>query len=246
MRRVGVRRAEMVEVVAGDFAQHLGEARLDLGLFALVERLKLVYEIAVIAARLAQGTEAPALARHGKGIDGQHVVHHVSVLDRTRAAGVVAGHAAERRLGARRHVHGKPLAVLAQRGIQLVEHHPGLDHGVRVADLDDLVQVLRVIDDERRAHRLAALRAASTARQDGYALLGRDRDGSACGVFAARHNDAERLDLIDRGVGRVAAAARDVEHHFAVHLLAQALGERRSAGRGKPDRRQGSVHGSHG
>ena len=38
VRRVGVRRAEVVEVVARDLAQHLRKARLDLRLLALVER----------------------------------------------------------------------------------------------------------------------------------------------------------------------------------------------------------------
>ena len=44
-------------------------------------------------------------------IDAAHVVHHVAVAYRARAAGVVSGHAAQRRLRAGGNIHRKPQAV---------------------------------------------------------------------------------------------------------------------------------------
>ena len=50
-------------------------------------------------------------------------------------------------------------------------------------------------------------------------------DRRAGGFFAAGQHDADRLDLVDRGIGRVAAAAGGVEQHLAVDLLAQPRGK---------------------
>ena len=50
VRGVGVRRAEVVEVVAGDLAQHLREARFDLRLFALVEAFQPATETLIVRA----------------------------------------------------------------------------------------------------------------------------------------------------------------------------------------------------
>ena len=56
-------------------------------------------------------------------------------------------------------------------GIQLVEYHPRLDHGDAgfFIEGDDLIQVFGIVDDQGRAHGLAALRGAAAARQDGHA-----------------------------------------------------------------------------
>ena len=88
---------------------------------------------------------------------------------------------------------------------------------------------------------LPALRAAGAPRQDGNALLDGDRDRGPRGFFAAGHNDADRLDLIDRGVGRIARAARCVEHDLRIERLAQPGLERGAAGARKSDRAGGGV-----
>ena len=78
---------------------------------------------------------------------------------------------------------------------------------VRGVDLEQPVHVLAGVDDERGADGLAALRRAGAARQDRHA--GGDGDlGRPNGLVGrARDDDAERLDLVDRGVRRVTAAA---------------------------------------
>ena len=54
-------------------------------------------------------------------------------------------------------------------------------------DLEQAVEVLRVVDDQRRADGLAALRAAGAARQDRHARLGGDGECGARGLLGARH-----------------------------------------------------------
>ena len=70
--------------------------------------------------------------------------------------------------------------------------------------------------DQRAADRLAALRGAAAARQHRHALLARDRERRLDVVRVARHDDADRLDLVDRRVGAVAAAREGVEQHLAL------------------------------
>mgnify|MGYP003694479725 CR=1 FL=1 len=105
---------------------------------------------------------------------------------------------------------------------------PGLDHGggALAVDRDDAVEILRVVDDERRAHRLPALRAAGAARRGSGRLLpprSASRSCASCSVLGSDHADG--IDLVDRRVGRVAPAARGVEEHFALDLAGEALRE---------------------
>src|SRR5437879_2035498 len=44
------------------------------------------------------------------------------------------------------------------------------------------------------------------------------------------HDDPHRLDLVDRGIGAVAAAAESIEEHLAAQALAHARGQGRVAG----------------
>ena len=90
---------------------------------------------------------------------------------------------------------------------------PGSTEAVRLVrvDLQQPVQVLAGVDDERGTDGLAALRRAGAARQDGHAG-GHGGLGGANGLVGrARHDDAERLDLVDRRIRRIAAAIPGVE-----------------------------------
>ena len=59
----------------------------------------------------------------------------------------------------------------------------------------------------------------------GHAFLARDRQRRGDVVDLLRHDHADRLDLVDRGVGGVAAAVGAVEQHLAADLAPQAVGE---------------------
>ncbi len=219
-----MRRPEVIEVVARDLAQQLRKACLDFPFFPLVETLQLPHELAVFAASVRHRAEAPLLAGDRDRVDRKHVVHHVAVLDRARATRIISRHPAERRLRAGRDVDREPEAAAPQLRVQRIEHHAGLDQrGARLlVDFQNAVEVLAVVDDQRFADGLPALRAARAARQDRHALLLGNRNRGPCRLFAARHNHADRLHLVDRSVGGIAAAACGIEQDLAVELLGEA------------------------
>ena len=78
------------------------------------------------------------------------------------------------------------------------------------------------------AHRLAALRGAGAARQDRGLGVARHVERQREVGLVARQHDADRLDLVDRGVGRIAAARGGVEKDVALDGAAQGLFERSS------------------
>jgi hypothetical protein len=110
--------------------------------------------------------------------------------------------------------------VAPQFSVQPVEHDPRLDPGAPVVgiDGDDPVEILAAIDDEGPGHGLAALRGARTTRQYRHARLAGDRNRGGRVPAVPRHDDAQRLDLIERGVGRVAPATERVEHDLTPEL----------------------------
>jgi len=98
-----------------------------------------------------------------------------------------------------------PQAVRPEPRVQGVEHDARLhrDLGAVLVEADDLAQVLRHVEDQRLAHRLAALRGAGAARQDRRAGVARDVERGREVGLVARDDDADRLDLVDGGVGGV-------------------------------------------
>ncbi len=149
MRHVHTGWQHHVEVVTADSAQYLRITVFDFLGFAARNAGDAFHEVAVRARAvefgqvLRQRAEAILRTVRQPGIDAQHVVHHVAVFDGARAAGIVAGHAADGGLRAGRDIHREPQAVGFQPGIQVVEHHARL-HGDCTCVLvegGDLVQV---------------------------------------------------------------------------------------------------------
>ena len=99
---------------------------------------------------------------------------------------------------------------------------------------DDTVEMLAVIDDQRRANRLPALRAAGAARQQRHAKLAADIERRPHVGVVPRNEHADRFHLVDRRVGRVAAARRTVEQDVALRRrrAGAARGRRRRLGAG--------------
>jgi len=65
------------------------------------------------------------------------------------------------------------------------------------------------------------LRSTAAARQHRHFGFARNLDRDA-GIFAVlRDHHADRFDLVDRGVGRIAAAVELAEQHVAFDLFAQ-------------------------
>ena len=82
-----------------------------------------------------------------------------------------------------------------------------------------------MVDHQRGADRLAALRAAGPARQHRHALIAADRDRRADVVPRLRHEHADGHDLVDRRVGRVPSARSRVEQDLAFDGSGEARGE---------------------
>ena len=134
-------------------------------------------------------------------------MHHVAVGDAAAAAGVVASHAAQRRLGAGRHIDRIPQAVRLEGGIEVVEHDARFDFDGALCHvhIQDVANVFGVIDDQARAHCLAALAGTAAARDDGHLQVAADIECGFHVLCGARHEHADRHDLVDGRIGRVAA-----------------------------------------
>jgi len=228
LRRIERCCAQCIKIVTAYTTEQLREMLLDL-----------VRQLGMEVAQRAQGL-ARQIACLGEemtgaigqdGLDAQHVLDHDAVLDRARAAGIIAGHAADRRAVGRRDVDREAVAGRLQLLVQMVEHDARLDRhrlGVEIG-LQHLVHVAADINDQRAADRLAALRGAGAARQHRDAGLARDLDGGrdVLGVLGLDH--ADRLDLVDRGIGRIAAAGEGVETHLALDRFPESRGQIRIA-----------------
>ena len=103
--------------------------------------------------------------------------------------------------------------MLLELAVEVVEHDAGLDHAGPVFDVEreDAVQVLGEIDDDAVVDGLAALRGAAAARRDDPSVVAGDRQRAQRLVHGTGDHDAERHDLVERGVGGVAAAVEGVE-----------------------------------
>jgi hypothetical protein len=63
-------------------------------------------------------------------------------------------------------------------------------------DLQHIAQIFRAVEDQGSIDRLAALAGAFAARQDRDAALARDRHRGRDILDRARHENADRLDLV--------------------------------------------------
>src|SRR5262249_30166448 len=134
-----------------------------------------------------------------------HVVARLAVDDGAGAGRVVADHAAQVGPAGGGHVGAELQAVRRQLAVELIEDHTRLHAGRAAGGIngEDLVEVLAAVDDDAGADGLAREAGAAAARGDGHAHLGGDLDGGVKVLRGPRQDDAERLDLVDAGVGAV-------------------------------------------
>src|SRR5271165_2956939 len=112
--------------------------------------------------------------------------------------------------------------------IEAPEHKAGLDqYGATLSvQLQHVAQIFRAIEYQRVVHRLPALTRSRAARQDGDAFFAGDRHRRDDVADRARHEDADRLHLIDRSVSRIPAAIRAAEQDLPLGFSPQPDGER--------------------
>src|SRR5207237_6388571 len=118
--------------------------------------------------------------------------------------------------------------LLARRPAEVVEYAARLytrDAAVWV-DLEDVVEVLREVDQDCRVAALAGEARAAAAQDDRRPVLAADTMQLHDLVHVARDDDADRRHAVVRGVGRVEGAAAGVEAHLALDRRAQLGGER--------------------
>src|SRR5215472_2961588 len=83
-------------------------------------------------------------------------------------------------------------------------------------------EMFAAIDDQRASESLPALRSPGATRQHRDPLLARNRDRRGGMLAALRHDDTQRLDLVDRSIGRIASAAESIEQYLTADLAPQA------------------------
>ncbi len=142
-----------------------------------------------------------------------HMIDRLPIAQRARAGRIVADHPADRRPVARRDIRGEHQPERLQMRIELVEDDARLDphrHGVAVNNSNP-VQVLGEVNNDTRADGLPRKAGGGASRNDRHALVRGDRDGGDNVLCRSGHDHAERLDLIETGVGRIQAAHPGVE-----------------------------------
>ena len=111
------------------------------------------------------------------------------------------------------------------RSVELVEHHPRLDPGPALGDVqfEDAIEILRRVELQPGADGLARLRRAAAARRDRHTVPARGLHRPHDIVPGPGDDDAERHDLIDAGVSGVEGARDAVEPDFALDLFLELL-----------------------
>ena len=235
MRHVirSIARHQRIDVVAADAALHLWKPLGDLACLAFPE----IEHVAEQREPAFGRVDLRQVARHFAEmqqravgqcrIHRQRVVAHGAVAQRTSAAGVIAGHAADGGAGGGGNVDRKPQPVFSKLAVEVVEHDAGFDHAGPVGDIEreEVVQMLRKIDDDPLIDGLAALRSAAAAGGDDSALVPDDGECPQRLVHGPGHHHAGGQDLVKGGVGRIAAAVEGIEENVAFDLAGETRGK---------------------
>ncbi len=199
-------RQDGIDQIAADTPGDLGKRTCNMFGLALAEAAQISEQIAhgvrhvePVRSLRAQFAEVRFAAVGQPGIDASDIVAHDAVAYRARAARVVARHAADRRPARSRYIDWEPLTRCLDLPVELIHHDAGLDDdftGIKIG-LDDAVQVLGEVDDQRAADRLAGLRRPAAARQNGHPFLPRNRQRGCNIIHPLGHDDADGLDLVE-------------------------------------------------
>ncbi len=155
-----------------------------------------------------------------------------AIQDGMRAGGIVADHAAQRgafrggRVGAEDQTMFSGSSI--ERGKNEARFHGG-GAGLGV-NVHQFVEPARAIQDQGFTNSLPGQRRTGAARQERYLVFGRQFDSSVQVVLGFREGNAERLDLVDGGVGAVENTAGRVEADLARKMFAQVGDEIRGKG----------------
>ncbi|MBV6505262.1 MAG: hypothetical protein ILNGONEN_00820 [Syntrophorhabdaceae bacterium] len=147
----------------------------------------------------------------------QNMIDGFAVNQRAGAGGIVADHAADigaiTRCGFRRKMQAGRFDLL----IQFIAHETRLNaHPTLVlVQLKNAIHEFGTINHQRLADGLAGQARAAPARQNRHAVFRRGANRLHDIVFVARDNHANRLNLVQAGVGAVQIARDLVKIYFA-------------------------------
>ena len=107
--------------------------------------------------------------------------------------------------------------------VEIVEHDPRFDNAGAIVDIQryDAVKMFREIDNDAVIDGLAALRGATATRCYDPAVVAADRQCPQRLIDGFGNDHARGHDLVERGVGRVAAAIETVEQDLTRHLVGE-------------------------
>ena len=169
----------------------------------------------------------PAVGQHHR--HGDHLIDRFAVLDRAGAGRVVRDHAPHIGAVGGRDIRGELQAVGGEEPVQFVPHDARFDRdGSRLGvEVENPGKVLREVDDDRLAHRLAGQRGAAAAGQQRHAIAPGQLEHHAHIRHALRQHHPMGGDLVGAGVGRVQRARPVVEAHLALGAGGKLLRQRR-------------------
>ena len=219
MRQVDrdIRGHQRIDVIAAHAARQLGKAGIDQCGMVAPHRQQRIGQSRIRTAPGIQRAELRDAAIGHDRFDGQHVAAHRAIAKRPPAAGIICRHPANGRARGGRDIDGEPQPVRFQRAVEIVKHDPRLHHNTAILDiqLQNTVEMHRVVEDEPGIHGLPGLRGAAAA--PGYRnTLGPGRSQRDFDIIpAVRDRHTLRHDLVERCVRRVAPARKSVEQDVA-------------------------------
>ncbi len=229
-------RGQHIDVVPADSTELTGEARGD---FVSVFRTEVAEAFDQVENRqrnvradiMRDRPEAMTGAIGQDGLDCAHVVSHQAVADGLGATGVVAGHTADSATRVRRGIDREKQPMGLQDRIEVREHEARLDQGgacLRV-DVENVAKVFGAVDNDGAVDGLAALTGAAAARQHGNTGFAGDGKRGGDIVDGFGHDHADGFDLVNRGVGGIAAAVGRTEQDLPGDFALEHAGDGRIA-----------------
>lgn len=144
-----------------------------------------------------------------------------AVKDGVRASGVVANYATQRGAFSGSGVGAKLESVPGSGAVKRGENKTRLDGGGASfgIDFDEVVEVAGAVNDEGVSNRLTSQAGAGAAREDWNPIFCGQFNSGVQVILGTGNHNAERLHLINGGIGAVENARDGVEADFAAEMF---------------------------
>ena len=247
----GARRAsveliqQQVEVVAVDMTLDGGDASPDLLAQRQRDRRQSLRHRALTRIPLARTlAEVHRGAVRHHHLEREEILHRPPMQDASRARRVVADHAAERGVSARRDIRTEEESLGRQRRVQLIQRDARLHarRARRRVDLEDRPAMRAEVHHHREVHTLARQTGAATAWQHRKVVRLAEPHQVRDPRRRPRHDHPDRLHLVDARVGRVEHPVVTIEADLAHAERAKFVGHAQARGLGMRQHIQVHAH----